>query len=100
MATLTVKHTRQGWRYLHPRKVKKKLVHGVSKDKIVADWLKTNGWMTKRPKKPPYKFIYRKEITKLKKGAKTPSVKKPKSKHSKMSLAARKAWKTRRKNSA
>jgi len=95
MTTLTIKHTRQAWRELHPHKAKKKLVHGVSKDKIVAEWLKTNGWMTKRPAKPPYKFMHRKEITKLKKGAKKLEIKKPK--HSKMSLAAKKAWRKRRK---
>jgi hypothetical protein len=94
--SLTLKYPRTGYRASHPKKAKKKLVYGVSKDGIVGRWLKTNGWMTKREGKPPYKFIRRKEITKIKKKQKPPKTRKLKQ-LSKMSLAAKKAWKTRKK---
>jgi len=93
--SLTLKYPRTGYRASHPKKAKKKLVYGVSKDGIVGRWLKTNGWMTKREGKPPYKFIRRKEITKIRKKNK-PAKRKVKQ-LSKMSLAAKKAWETRKK---
>jgi hypothetical protein len=93
--SLTLKYPRTGYRASHPKKAKKKLVYGVSKDGIVGRWLKTNGWMTKREGKPPYKFIRRKEITKIRKKHK-PAKRKVKQ-LSKMSLAAKKAWETRKK---
>lgn len=94
---VTLKYPRVGFRAAHPKKARKKLVYGVSKDGIEGYWLKINGWMTKRSGKPPYKFIRRKEIIKLKKRGRKPKKTKQVKQPSKMSLAAKKAWKTRRK---
>lgn len=88
----------------HPHKAHKKLRIGrakVGKHTITAPWLRADGWMTKRPGKPPYHFLHRKNVEfPLRSGHKA----EPKKSNAKigkgsvMSRAAKKAWATRRRN--
>jgi hypothetical protein len=97
---VNVKSTRINPSASHPHKAHKKLRIGTAKvgrTTIEAPWLRADGWMTKRPGKPPYKFLHRKNVTFPSQGkhGKSGKAHKP-SKKGVMSQAAKKAWKTRR----